>query len=52
MSIIAIIIIALAIGAIIGGIFLLKESAVKFNLTPEQLKKINERNKELDNEEE
>ncbi len=48
MTITAIIIITLAIGAIIGGILLIKKSAIKFNLTPEQLKKIKERNEELD----
>jgi uncharacterized membrane-anchored protein YhcB (DUF1043 family) len=50
MTFTAIIIIAIAIGVIIGGVTLLRKSAVKFNLTPEQLKKIKERNEELDNE--
>ncbi|KGJ96095.1 DUF2897 family protein [Colwellia psychrerythraea] len=48
MSVIAIIIIGLAIGIIAGGIFLLKKSARKFNLTPEQLAKIKKRNEALD----
>ncbi len=51
MTFTAIIIIAIAIGVIIAGVTILKKSAVKFNLTPEQLKKIKERNEELDNEE-
>ena len=51
MSVIAIIIIALAIGIIVGGILLLKKSAAKFNLTPEQLAKIKKRNETLDKEE-
>jgi hypothetical protein len=51
MSAIAIIIITLAIGIIAGGIFLLKKSARKFNLTPEQLAKIKARNDALDREE-
>ena len=50
MTFTAIIIIAIAIGVIIGGVTLLRKYAVKFNLTPEQLKKIKERNEELDNE--
>jgi len=48
MSLSEIILIALALGMIIGGIFLLKKSAKKFELTPEQLEKIKKRNKELD----
>ncbi len=51
MSITAIIIILLALGLILGGIFLLKKSAKEFNLTDEQLKKIKERNQALDKEE-
>ena len=48
MSLTAIIITALAIGIIVGGIFVLKKSAHKFNLTPEQLTKIKKRNEVLD----
>jgi len=51
MSASAIIIITLAIGIIIGGILVLKNSARKFNLTTEQLDKIKKRNEELDKEE-
>ena len=51
MSVIAIIIIALAIGIIVGGIFLLKKSARKFDLTAEQLADIKKRNEELDKQE-
>lgn len=42
------IIITLALGSIIGAIWLLKKSARKFQLTPEQLKKIKARNQALD----
>ena len=41
-------IIVLALGSIIGGILLLKKSAKKFDLTPEQLEKIKKRNDDLD----
>jgi hypothetical protein len=51
MSATAIIIITLAIGIIIGGILVLKNSARKFNLSAEQLDKIKERNEALDKEE-
>ncbi|XQW85980.1 DUF2897 family protein [Thalassotalea piscium] len=51
MSLTFIFIIILAVSLIIGGIMLLKQSAKKFNLTDDQLKKINERNKELEKEE-
>ena len=51
MSLTEIIITALALGIIVGGIYVLKKSARKFNLTAEQLKKIKERNKILDKEE-
>lgn len=47
----SIFLIILALGSIIGGILLLKKSAKKFNLTPEQLKKIKERNELLDKKE-
>ncbi len=46
----AIIVTILALGIVIGGILLLKKSAKKFDLTPEQLKKIKQRNQALDNE--
>jgi len=48
MSLTAIIITALAIGIIVGGIFLLKKSAHRFNLTAEQLANIKKRNEALD----
>ena len=51
MSLTEIIITALALGIIVGGIYVLKKSARKFNLTPEQLKKIKQRNEILDKEE-
>ncbi|HBY86055.1 MAG TPA: DUF2897 domain-containing protein [Colwellia sp.] len=51
MSITAIIITALAIGIIVGGILVIKKSAHKFNLTAEQLADIKKRNEELDKEE-
>ncbi len=51
MSITAIIIKALAIGIIVGGILVIKKSAHKFNLSPEQLADIKKRNEELDKEE-
>lgn len=51
MSISVIIFITLALGVIIGGVLVLKKSARKFDLTEEQLEKIKERNKELDEQE-
>jgi uncharacterized protein YxeA len=51
MSVIAIIITVLAIGIIVGGIFLLKKSAHKFNLTAEQLASIKKRNEALEKKE-
>jgi len=51
MSAITIIIITLSIAIIIGGILVLKKSAHKFNLTPEQLDKIKKRNEALEKEE-
>jgi len=51
MSATAIIIISLAIGIIIGGVLVLKNSARKFNLSAEQLDKIKKRNEALDKEE-
>ena len=52
MSITAIIIITLAIGAIVGGIFVLKKSARKFDLTAEQLASIKNRNEAIEKQEE
>jgi len=40
----------LAIGIIIGGVLLLKKSAKKFDLTPDQLNEIKKRNENLDKE--
>ena len=48
MSLSEIMLTILALGIIIGGILLLKKSSKKFDLTPEQLTKINKRNDELD----
>ncbi|MFD2166063.1 DUF2897 family protein [Thalassotalea euphylliae] len=45
-----IIILAIALGIIVSGILLLKQSAKKFKLTDEQLKKIKERNEALEKE--
>ncbi|QBG35076.1 DUF2897 family protein [Litorilituus sediminis] len=50
MSLSLIFIILIALGIIIGGILLLKQSAKKFNLSPEQLKRIKARNEALDKE--
>ncbi len=47
MSITALIIIVIAIGSVFSGILLLKQSAKKFDLTEQQLKDIEKRNKEL-----
>ena len=43
-------IIVIALGIIAGGILLLKQSAKKFNVTPEQLERIKARNEALDKE--
>jgi hypothetical protein len=48
MSVSEIILTVLIFGMILGGILLLKKSAKKFNLTPEQLAKIKKRNDDLD----
>jgi len=48
MSIISILVIILAIGIIVSGIMLLKQTAKKFNLTAEQLDIIKRRNSEQD----
>ena len=47
----SIFLIIIALSSIIGGILLLIKSAKKFNLTPEQLKKIKERNELIDKQE-
>ncbi|WP_252274104.1 DUF2897 family protein [Pseudomonas subflava] len=41
-------IIALALGSILGSLLLLRDSARKLPLTEEQLKRIHERNAEMD----
>ncbi|HEK0013316.1 TPA: DUF2897 family protein [Pseudomonas aeruginosa] len=41
-------IIVLALGSIVGGLLLLRDSAKKLPLSEEQLKHIHERNAELD----
>jgi len=51
MTYIELMIIVLIIAMIISGIFLLKRTANKFNLSAEQLKKIKQRNKILDEKE-
>lgn len=48
MSVSEVILTVLIFGLILGGILLLKKSAKKFNLTPEQLAKIKKRNEDLD----
>ncbi|MCO4050905.1 DUF2897 family protein [Pseudomonas aeruginosa] len=45
-------IIVLALGSIVGGLLLLRDSAKKLPLSEEQLKRIHERNAELDAQEE
>lgn len=44
-------IIVIALGTIVSAVLLVKQSARKFELSEEQLKKINQRNKILDEEE-
>ncbi|RHW75024.1 DUF2897 family protein [Colwellia sp. RSH04] len=51
MSISTILIIIIAVGIIVGGVLVLKQSAKKFNLTDEQLKNTKARNKEIEEEE-
>jgi hypothetical protein len=46
MSTVAIFIIIIALGIIVGGIMVLKKSAQKFNLNKEQLQRIQKRSKE------
>ncbi|QVM92809.1 DUF2897 family protein [Pseudomonas entomophila] len=41
-------ILIIALGSIIGGLLLLRDTAKKLPLTDEQLKKIHERNAEMD----
>jgi len=41
-------ILVLAIGSIVGGLMLLRDTAKKLPLTEEQLKRIHERNAEMD----
>ncbi|MCG8295062.1 MULTISPECIES: DUF2897 family protein [Pseudomonas] len=41
-------ILIIALGSIIGGLLLLRDTAKKLPLTEEQLKKIHERNAEMD----
>ncbi|XPF94172.1 DUF2897 family protein [Colwellia sp. RE-S-Sl-9] len=51
MSLIGIIIAVIALGLIVSAVLLLKQSAKKFDLTEEQLQKIEARNTELEKEE-
>lgn len=44
-------ILVLAIGSIVGGLMLLRDTAKKLPLTEEQLKRIHERNAEMDSKE-
>ncbi|HEY0288832.1 DUF2897 domain-containing protein [Pseudomonas sp. Bc-h] len=41
-------ILVIAIGSIVGGLLMLKDSAKKLPLTEEQLKRVHERNAEMD----
>ncbi|MFJ5300782.1 DUF2897 family protein [Pseudomonas sp. SLFW] len=41
-------ILVIAIGSIVGGLVMLKDSAKKLPLTDEQLKRVHERNAEMD----
>lgn len=41
-------ILVIAIGSIVGGLMMLKDSAKKLPLTDEQLKRVHERNAEMD----
>lgn len=51
MSLITTIIIILAIGMILGGIYAVKKSARKFDLTEEQLAEIKKRNEAIEKQE-
>lgn len=50
MSLTGIIIILVALGLIVSGVLLLKQSAKKFDLSEEQLKEIKKRNADQDQE--
>mgnify|MGYP000208886376 CR=1 FL=1 len=52
MTLLGIIVCLLSLGIVVGGFLMLRKSARKFNLTPEQLEKIKKRNEALDKEEE
>ncbi|WP_296262413.1 MULTISPECIES: DUF2897 family protein [unclassified Pseudomonas] len=41
-------ILVIAIGSIVGGLLMLKDSAKKLPLTDEQLKRVHERNAQMD----
>ncbi|MEK1939324.1 MAG: DUF2897 family protein [Pseudomonas sp.] len=41
-------ILVLAIGSIVGGLMMLRDTATKVPLTEDQLKKVHERNAEMD----
>ncbi len=41
-------ILALALGSIVGGLMMLRDTAKKLPLTDEQLRKVHERNAEMD----
>lgn len=41
-------ILLVAIGSIVGGLMVLRQSADKVELTPEELKRVHERNAEMD----
>jgi len=41
-------ILVIAIGSIVGGLLMLRDSAQKLPLTEEQLKRVHERNAEMD----
>lgn len=47
----SIFLIVFALASIVGGILAIRKSAKKFNLTPEQLKQVKERNELLEKEE-
>lgn len=51
MNLTLVIILLIALGIIVSGILLLKQSAKKFKLSDEQLEKIKQRNKQLEKEE-
>lgn len=51
MALTTVIIITLAVGSIISALLLIKQSAKKFDLTPEQLARIKARNQRLEEQE-